>query len=354
LACTAASAVYAPTAYAVGVEPKASYEYSASVQDPDYTNYLSVRSEDPAVPLPSSKLAIKSEPIVTEAVAPLVLKSAPIVTLQHAPLVQQVIPSYQPIFEHSSIVRANAPVIKTYQPTLVAAQPTIVAAQPTFIATPTVLRQATPIVEVQQEVVGHAVVDQGLLAQKTQYHSQDELGRAAYGHSEALQTHNAYQDENGGKTGSFSYIAPNGRLLTTNYIADANGYRAATNALPEANIEAHSRHRRSANVVAIASSPLLSKSVLTQVVDQPGHSYSYRVDAVNTHPTYKTIQTVHPLVNTVYPQHVAYSAVPTVYASNLLNQPLTYNTYAALPTYKAATLTNIVHNPGHSASYRVD
>lgn len=72
------------------------------------------------------------------------------------------------------------------------------------------------------------------MARKSQYHTQNELGEATYGHREPFQTHDAIQDSEGNKAGSFSYVAPDGRLLTTDYIADQAGYRVASNALPVA------------------------------------------------------------------------------------------------------------------------
>jgi len=54
---------------------------------------------------------------------------------------------------------------------------------------------------------------------KTQYHAQDELGQASFGHAEPGQAHAAVRDAAGGVRGSFSYVAPDGRVLTTNYIA---------------------------------------------------------------------------------------------------------------------------------------
>lgn len=68
--------------------------------------------------------------------------------------------------------------------------------------------------------------------EKSQYHTQNEVGEATYGHREAYQAHDAVQDAAGNKAGSFSYVAPDGRVLTTEYIADAAGYRVASNALP--------------------------------------------------------------------------------------------------------------------------
>nr|CAD7260964.1 unnamed protein product [Timema shepardi] len=67
---------------------------------------------------------------------------------------------------------------------------------------------------------------------RTQYHAQDELGQASYGHAEPFQTHNAVQDAHGNKIGSYSYVAPDGQVIKTDYVADGAGYRVASNALP--------------------------------------------------------------------------------------------------------------------------
>lgn len=162
---------------------------------------------------------------------------------------------------------------------------------------------------------------------KSQYHSQDELGRAAYGHAEPTQSHNAYQDETGAKSGSFSYIAPNGRLLTTNYIADENGYRAATNALPVHDVPAvlHNRRRRSIGAVTLAApAPIITKVA-------PYSYSSYRIDG------YNTLRSAYPY-NSIYTHAapLANSAVPTVYSA----QPAVYSV-PALPAYRSATLTNV-------------
>lgn len=74
------------------------------------------------------------------------------------------------------------------------------------------------------------------MGEKSQYHSQNSLGEATYGHREPFQSHDAVQDAEGNKAGSFSYVAPDGRVLTTEYIADRAGYRVASNALPQASV----------------------------------------------------------------------------------------------------------------------
>lgn len=109
----------------------------------------------------------------------------------------------------------------SFAPTLRFAQPAAIV--PTLKATP------AQVFDTVQEVK----VSNGVFATKTQYHTQNELGEATYGHSEPTQSHVAVQDAEGNKSGSFSYIAPNGRLLTTNYVADQDGYRVASNALPK-------------------------------------------------------------------------------------------------------------------------
>ncbi|XP_075211709.1 uncharacterized protein LOC142318920 [Lycorma delicatula] len=72
---------------------------------------------------------------------------------------------------------------------------------------------------------------------KSQYHSQDEIGQASYGHAEPGQTHNAIQDAAGNKVGSFSFVNPEGKLIQTSYVADAAGYRVSSNDLPVAPVD---------------------------------------------------------------------------------------------------------------------
>lgn len=92
---------------------------------------------------------------------------------------------------------------------------------------------ATPA-NIVQTIVEPKIVGAAVLERKSQYHSQNELGEATYGHREPFQSHDAVQDAFGNKFGSFSYLAADGRILQTDYTADANGYRVKSNALPVA------------------------------------------------------------------------------------------------------------------------
>ena len=71
-----------------------------------------------------------------------------------------------------------------------------------------------------------------IAAAHSKYHVQNEIGQASYGHAEAFQAHNAIQDAAGNKIGSFSHVSPEGHVFKTDYVADALGYRVASNALP--------------------------------------------------------------------------------------------------------------------------
>uniref|UniRef100_A0A8D8YB59 Cuticle protein 7 n=1 Tax=Cacopsylla melanoneura TaxID=428564 RepID=A0A8D8YB59_9HEMI len=67
---------------------------------------------------------------------------------------------------------------------------------------------------------------------KSQYHAQDSFGQARYGHDEPGQSHHAIQDAAGNKYGTFSYIKPDGSVSITQYSADHEGYKVASNDLP--------------------------------------------------------------------------------------------------------------------------
>jgi len=69
---------------------------------------------------------------------------------------------------------------------------------------------------------------------KNQYHSQDELGQYAYGHASLGQVHNAVRDFTGAVRGSYSYIDANNEEVIVHYIADHDGFRVSSNALPVA------------------------------------------------------------------------------------------------------------------------
>ena len=66
-----------------------------------------------------------------------------------------------------------------------------------------------------------------------QYHSQDELGQASFGYSHPGQAAVNYRDAAGNQVGSWAYFSPEGKEVRVSYVADSNGFRVLSNALPE-------------------------------------------------------------------------------------------------------------------------
>lgn len=72
------------------------------------------------------------------------------------------------------------------------------------------------------------------VAAANQYHSQDVLGQASYGYSYPGQAAVNHRDAFGNQVGSYAYINPEGKEVRVSYVADANGFRVLSNALPQA------------------------------------------------------------------------------------------------------------------------
>jgi hypothetical protein len=224
---------------------------------------------------------------------------------------------------------------------------------------------------------------------KTQYHAQDELGQASYGYAHPGQAHAAVRDAFGGVRGSYSYAAPDGRILTTNYVADAvNGFRVESNALPVAPavpevpalvgpapvqdtpevVEARAAHAKAIEEAQARNAEADKQDAAEGQApqEQPQSRRKRSLVAVSS-----------PLVQSV--PAVTYAASPYLHSTVLGANTLTYAaapavTYAAAPafTYAAApaviaaptvlatqavrqaTLTKVVNTPGHAVSYRVD
>jgi hypothetical protein len=127
------------------------------------------------------------------------------------------------------------------------------------------------------------------------------------------------QDAAGNKIGSFSYLSPDGRVLRTDYVADALGYRAASNALPVGPSlpVADTPEVAAAKVAHLAAHGAIIHRARRQIL---GHT----------------------------PAATAPLAAPIAYAAPL-TAPIAYS--AAV---RPGILTNIVNTPGHAVSYRID
>lgn len=200
------------------------------------------------------------------------------------------------------------------------------------------------------------------VATKTQYHAQDELGQASYGYAHPGQVHNAVRDAFGNVAGSYSYVDPEGKVVKTDYIADAAGFRVASNALPvapavpavpavalpvgpapvqdtvevaaarAAHLAEHAAAKSRARRGAVFAAP-----ALTTYAAAPYAAYPYSAYAAAPYAAYAAA----PYTSYAAPA-LAYSAAPVVAHA------------APVAAVRAATLTTVVNTPGHAVSYRVD
>lgn len=229
----------APLAYSSLIvdEPKPSYEYSTSVQTPSYNNYAHVRSGGNferkiynfGTPFAAAPV-LAAEPIVAEAKF-----FQPVRIFWN--ISRRIITRFVSVSRNFAFQAIAQPLLKaaplSTELRTVATAPAI--AFPTTKLLP-IAYESKPFYRFAAPAAAQILsVDNKFIGEgKSQYHSQNELGEASYGHREAFQSHDAVQDAQGNKAGSFSYVAPDGRLLTTEYIADQAGYRVASNALPNA------------------------------------------------------------------------------------------------------------------------
>jgi len=112
-----------------------------------------------------------------------------------------------------------------------AAAPITYAAAPaiTYSSAPAVTYAAAPAITY---AAAPAVVAPAFT--KTQYHAQDELGQASYGHAHPGQAHSAIRDAFGNVRGAYAYVNPEGKEIRVAYTAGHGGFQVESNALPQA------------------------------------------------------------------------------------------------------------------------
>ncbi len=60
----------------------------------------------------------------------------------------------------------------------------------------------------------------------TQFHAQSELGEYEYGYTNPTSSKYERKDALGNVEGTYSYVSPDGRVITNNYVADPYGFRS--------------------------------------------------------------------------------------------------------------------------------
>lgn len=150
--------------------------------------------------------------------------------------------SYKPV--HVPVpIPAPAPAPIVFRHDFVAPAPVPVAVAPVVHALPaapavetiSVLPHALPAVHALPAI--HAAPVPTVLAAPaavTKFHSQDELGQAAFGFTTPDQSSSNFRDIHGNQVGHYSYINPEGQEIVVHYSAGKDGFRVLSNALPVA------------------------------------------------------------------------------------------------------------------------
>ncbi|XP_046632930.1 cuticle protein 7-like [Daphnia pulicaria] len=158
----------------------------------------------------------------------------------------------------------------------------------------------------------------------TQYHAQDELGQASFGYAHPGQAATNLRDGFGNQIGSYAYVNPEGKEVRVSYTADSRGFRVQSNDLPVAPVD------NSVAPLPVQDTPEVAKAKA---------DHAALVTAAKTAAT--------PAVRAKRQAVFGYGAAPFAYPG--------YAVVAApaMPV-REATLTKVIHTPGHAVSYRVD
>jgi hypothetical protein len=204
---------------------------------------------------------------------------------------------------------------------------------------------------------------------KTQYHAQDELGQASYGYAHPGQAHAAVRDAFGNVRGSYAYVGADGKEVRTNYVADHNGFRVESNALPVGPAvppapvlvgpapvvdtpevaEARAAHFKAIEEAKARNAEADKKdaaegSNAEETKDNNKGDAAEVLEAPKADEAKKSRRrraVVYPTLTYSAPVVTYSAAVPTAVV-------------AAAPAFRTATLTKVVNTPGHAVSYRVD
>ena len=176
------------------------------------------------------------------------------------------------------------------------------------------------------------------------YHAQNELGQASYGHVQADQAHSAVRDAYGNVAGGYSYISPEGKPIEVRYTAGVNGFQVESNALPVAPVDtavAPVETRTAPVYTGVAPAPV----DFTPEVKAATAEHLAAVEEAKS----RNKRSLAPLVAPGF-----YSArLPTFYAGHAYGYGYAATPYTAGAGYPAE-LTEVILNPGHATSYRVD
>lgn len=203
------------------------------------------------------------------------------------------------------------------------------------------------------------------MVHKSQYHAQNELGEASFGYSHRGQASATYQDPFGNQIGSYAYINPRGKEVKVSYVADALGFRVLSNDLPVAPVMLP---------VPVMDTPAVAEAKIAHMeAVEAARAGIVRTDLpvpVEDTEEVKAAKAEHAeakakIVEESKDEEVKEEAKDRKKRQvlgglwgrglGLVGSPIVRSDVAiSAPMTRDAVLTQIVHNPGHAMSYRVD
>merc|ERR1711962_1479217 len=186
-----------------------------------------------AVPVfPESVPVVQTSAPVIQAAAPVVQTSnsvipaaAPVAASYsqvnyHSSMTPNVDYAYLPYAQDYNYYYPSAPYVQAHS--AVSVQPVA----PVVQSVAPVVQPVTPVVQqVAPEVTG------------SQYHAQDEVGQYSFGYNDPNSVRQEVKTADGVVRGAYQYVDSNGLLQTTEYIADAAGFRVGATNLPQGTVE---------------------------------------------------------------------------------------------------------------------
>ncbi|EFX70548.1 hypothetical protein DAPPUDRAFT_257007 [Daphnia pulex] len=204
----------------------------------------------------------------------------------------------------------------------------------------------------------------------TQYHAQDELGQASFGYAHPGQAASNLRDGFGNQIGSYAYFNPEGEEVRVSYTADSRGFRVQSNNLPVAPVdnsvaplpvqdtpEVAAAKADHVAAIAAAKSGVASVTPVAPAVPLPAPVQD--TPEVAAAKAEFAVKFFAAKAGRAKRQVFGYGAAPFSYPGYAVS-PYAYSVAApavyaapAMPV-REATLTKVIHTPGHAVSYRVD
>jgi len=219
----------------------------------------------------------------------------------------------------------------------------------------------------------------------SQYHAQTELGEASHGYSFPGQAASNMRDAMGNQIGSWAYINPEGKEVKVSYVADSLGFRVLSNDLPVAPVALpvppvmlpiddgvaplpvmDTVEVMEAKIAHMAAMEAAKSGIIPVRTDLPVPvEDTEEVKAAKAeHAEAKAKVVEESKGEEVKAEEVKVEETKDRKKRQILNglwgglvgaAPIVRSEVAiSAPMTRDAVLTQIVHNPGHAMSYRVD